>query len=464
MQELLNIDIGHLLSRQDHADFISPAEFENFAPRYGQAFEEFQAVLRDKKSPITLSFGEEAAIPRIKELARELGEKYDNVLLLGIGGSALGARAVLQFLHGPFYNLEQHSHPRLFILDNLDPVLVNKAVGVIDMARTAIIYTSKSGSTPETAAQFIYFYNRYKEAGGRLEDIVIICDPGDNGINHIARQLNCRLLHIPRDLPGRYSVLSSVGFLPAEVTGTDSARLLAGAATAHQSIADTPLQQNALFALGTCLYELAVKGKSIHVLFNYSSMLYEFGLWFVQLWAESLGKRLSLDGKEIHAGTTPLASLGATDQHSILQLFKEGPADKVLGFVTIENQPVDITLPEAFPGEKEYAYFTGHTMGRQLSIEQLATEMTLVGAGKPCYRVTLREISPEVLGALFYFYEALVVYTGRLWNINPFDQPGVEEGKNITYALMGRQDYSQKRPAYQEAVSRYQKEGVRLKV
>lgn len=463
MQELINIDIGHLLSDKDPANFVSETEYANFTAKHGQAFAEFQAPLKDKTSPITLSFGEEKAIPRIKELARELGEKYDHVLLLGIGGSALGAKAMLQFLHGPFYNLEKHAQPRLFILDNLDPVLLTKVLDVIDMAKTAIIYTSKSGSTPETAAQFIFFYNKYKAAGGRPEDIVIICDPGDNGINHIAQQLDCRLLHIPRDLPGRYSVLSSVGFLPAEITGIDSARLLSGAAAAHQSIINTPLPQNALFALGSCLYELSTQGKSMHVLFNYSSLLFEFGLWFVQLWAESLGKRLSLDGKVVHAGTTPLASLGATDQHSILQLFKEGPADKVLGFVKIDSLPADVTLTEAFPTEKEYAYFTGHSMSEQLDIEQLATEMSLVGAGRPCYRITLREISPEALGALLYFYEALVVYTAKLWHINPFNQPGVEEGKNITYALMGRQDYSRRRPEYEQAMQRF-KNGVRLKL
>ncbi len=460
MQELITIDIGSLLSNQDPAHFIPRADFDQFAAKYGQAFEKFQAPLKDGQSPITLSLSEAGALPQIKELAQALSEKYDNILLLGIGGSALGAKAVLQFLHGPFYNLEKRAHPRLFILDNLDPVLVTKALEVVDIAKTAIIYTSKSGSTPETAAQFIFFYNKYKAAGGRMEDIVIICDPGDNGINHIAQQLGCHLLHIPKDLPGRYSVLSSVGFLPAEITGIDSTRLLAGAVEVHQSILDTPMPQNALFALGNCLYELAMKGKSIHALFNYSSLLFEFGLWFVQLWAESLGKKMNLDGQEVYAGTTPLTSLGATDQHSILQLFKEGPADKVLGFVRINSLPVDVTLPEAFPAEKEYAYFTGHTMSEQLSIEQLATEMTLVGAGRPCYRITLKEVSPEALGALLYFYEALVVYTAGLWHINPFDQPGVEEGKNITYALMGRKDYSQKRSDYEKAVAQYN--GVRL--
>ena len=457
VQELLSVDIGHLLKEEGSADFVAYSEYEVFGAKHGDPFREFQAALRDKQSPMTLSLAEEQAIPGLKKLAGELAKRYENVLVLGIGGSALGARAIMQFLRGPYYNLE-NQRPRLFILDNLDPALVTQLEQIIDMGKTAVIYVSKSGSTPETAALFIHFYSKYREAGGDVKDIVICCDQAENGINRIARELGCHLLHIPRNLGGRYSALSSVGFLPAEIVGIDSAALLAGAAAMHKYIAETPLEENAVFALGACLFELAGRGKSIHVLFNYSSFLYEFGLWFVQLWAESVGKKLSLDGAVVHAGTTPLTSLGTTDQHSILQLFKEGPADKVYGFVKIDNMPGEIKLGAEFPGEKEYAYFAGHNMGEQLHIEQLATEMSLVGAGRPCYSITLRDISPEVLGALFYFYEALVVFSASLWRINPFDQPGVEEGKNITYALMGREDYSHRREEYQEAVEQYDRE------
>ncbi|WP_027364955.1 hypothetical protein [Desulfotruncus alcoholivorax] len=458
MKNLLNVDTGHLIGHEGRAGFISTDEFGRFAEKYGGVFEKVQSSLRAKSSQMTIALDEEPKLPGIKAIAKKLAAKYEHILLLGIGGSALGARAVLQFLKGPFYNLESHGHPRIFVLDNIDPVITGKVEELIDIKKTAVIYTSKSGSTPETAAQFIYFYNKYRSAGGDPRDIVICCDPGDNGINRIAGGLNCHLLHIPRNLGGRYSVLSSVGFLPAELAGIDSGGLLAGAKAVHDYITTTPAAENALFTLGTCLHELSLRGKSIHVLFNYSNLLYEFGLWFVQLWAESLGKRLSLSGEVVQAGTTPLTSLGATDQHSILQLFKEGPDDKVFGFIRIENVPRDITLPGEFTGEKEYAYFAGHTMHGQLHIEQLSTEMSLAGAGKPCYRIGVSEISEACLGALFYFYEALVVYTAALWNINPYDQPGVEEGKNITYSLMGRQDYSHRREEYRQAVERYEQE------
>ena len=245
-------------------------------------------------------------------------------------------------------------------------------------------------------------------------------------------------------------MLSSVGFLPAECIGVNSKELLNGAAKAHHSILALSFDKNPLFLLGICLTELAQQGKSIHVLFNYSSLLSTFGLWFEQLWAESLGKKESLAGQVINAGTTPFAALGATDQHSLLQLFKEGPNDKVIGFVTVDDTQSNIGFGDEFPAEMEYSYFAGHTMDEQLKIEQISTEMSLVRAQRPCYRISLPQLSAFTLGSLFYFMEALVVLVARFTGVNPFNQPGVEEGKKITYSLMGRKDYAATRSRYEK--------------
>ncbi len=457
MKEILSVDIGHLLDEEDTANFISLSTFKSFCKRYSTSFDEIRISLENKTSPITRSFLTESSLPTIKAIAESLCGKYENILLLGIGGSTLGFRSIIQALKGPFYNFKALSHkrPRVFVLDNADPILAKDLGDLLNFKKTALIYISKSGSTPEPAANFIYFYKKYKEAGGLLKDIVIICDPGDTGINRIVKNIGCHMLHIPPDLPGRYTVLSPVGFLPSELIGIDSKDLLDGAALMHDTILHTPLKQNAVFILGTCLSELASKGKSIHVLFNYSNILSEFGLWFVQLWAESLGKEKSITENVINAGTTPLAALGATDQHSLLQLFKEGPNDKVFGFITINNFPSDIILTNEFPTEVEYSYFTGHTMGEQLKIEQISTEMSLVQAKRPCYRLVLPDMSALTLGALFYFMESLVIFIARLWQVNPFDQPGVEEGKNMTYSLMGRKDYTSRRLEYEKQLSSF---------
>jgi len=459
MSGILSLDVGHLISESDGPNFVTNGEFDSFEKNYGWIFDKFRKSLKDGKSPISLSFESRKYLDDMKKVAGELAEKYENVLLIGIGGSTLGFRTILQSIKGPYYNIEGYDRrfPRVFVLDNADPVLARQLDDTIDIGKTALVYVSKSGATPESAANFVYFYNRYKEAGGDLRDITIICDKRDNGINHIAESIGCNIFYIPEKLPGRYSVLSPVGLFPAELIGESGAELLAGASEVNDSLIDQPLGENAGFILGSCIWELIKKGKLIHTIFNYSNVLSEFGLWFVQLWAESIGKRHDVDGREIFAGSTPLAAIGATDQHSLLQLFKEGPNDKIFGFVTVDEFDHDVTMGDAFPDLGEYAYFSGHKLSEQLKIEQVSTELSLFNADRPCYRIILPEISARTLGGLFYLMEALVVYVANLWNVNPFNQPGVEEGKNMTYSLMGRDKFISERSKHEASLAAYKK-------
>ena len=457
MKQILNVDIGHLFHPEDDGNFIAQSNVTKLLDKYEPACDEMVSSLDKGTLPITLPFSQQASLEDIEKVSHHLKQRYDGLLLIGIGGSTLGFRSILHGLKGPFYNDTASAGrlPRIDVIDNIDPVVADQLGKMLDFTKTAIIYISKSGSTPETAANFLYFYKKYREAGADRKDIVIICDPAENGINRIARKLGCHLLPIPAELPGRYSVLSSVGFLPAECAGVSSRELLDGAFKAHRAIIDLPPEKNPLLLLGICLTELAQRGKSTHVLFNYSSLLATFGLWFEQLWAESLGKKESLTGQVVNAGTTPLAALGATDQHSLLQLFKEGPNDKVIGFVTIDDVRSNVEFGDEFPAEVEYSYFAGHTMDEQLKIEQVSTEMSLVRAQRPCYRVTLPQLSAFTLGSLFYFMEALVVFVARLTGVNPFNQPGVEEGKKTTYALMGRKDYAATRSRYEQELASF---------
>jgi glucose-6-phosphate isomerase len=451
MKSLLNIDIGNLFSEKEPEHFITSIEANSFFEKFGACFNEMLESLHKHQSPLTLSLPAENTLRPIKYIAESIRQKYENILIIGIGGSTLGFRSIVQMLKGPFYNYLAASYklPRVFVLDNIDPVPAKQVEELLDLKKTVIIYISKSGSTPEPAANFVHFYNKYLCSGGSKEDIIIICDPGNNSINKIADDLGCHKIHIPHDLSGRYSVLSAVGFLPSELIGIDSSELLHGAIEMNNSILNKPMKENAVFLLGACLSELEAKRKNIHVLFNYSSILSEFGLWFVQLWAESLGKNKSLGGKINQRGITPLSALGATDQHSLLQLFKEGPNDKIYGFVTIDKLPKEIQMTNEFPARMEYEYFGGHTMGEQLRIEQISTEMSLVKSKCPCYRIIIPEITAYHVGGLFYFFEALVVFIAKLWDINAFNQPGVEEGKNMTYSLMGRKDLLSARSGYE---------------
>ncbi len=462
MSAPLTIDIGHLLSTEEDPNFVPVPTYNRLLEEHARDFGEFHAALEAASLPFNRSLGMGEVIADIKVLADKLRHRYRYFLVIGIGGSTLGFRAALQALHGPYYNLlaVRDGWPLVFVVDNIDPAAVRQVEELVDMKRTALIYVSKSGETAESAATFLYFYDKYRAAGGDPQDVVFICDQKDNGINRIGARLGCHLLHLPGELGGRYSVLSPVGFLPGEIVGLDSSDLLAGASRMHSAIITTPAQENAVYALALCLDELARRRKMTHVLFSYSSLLFDFGLWFEQLWAESLGKEKDLDGRVVHAGTTPLPAVGATDQHSLLQLFKEGPGDKVYGFITlagsVKRAPLPSPLPDpVFAEEVEYSYFAGKKLGEQLAIEQVSTEVVLADAGRPCYRLTLPGLSPATLGGLFYFMEALTVFTGQLWRVNPFNQPGVQAGKDITYAFMGRADYQDRRPGYEEALRRF---------
>lgn len=444
----LAVDIGSM--------GYSAPELQCLAEGHQEQWQVFASSLRRRELPICRPFDGGPELPGIKSLAGYLNEKYRNVLLLGIGGSALGARTLLQFCRGPHYNLRSGGRARLFILDNIDSGLFRDLQNILDFRETALVYVSKSGSTPETAAAFQYFFRLYSQAGGKNTDVVMICDPGDNGANRVAARLGCRFVPLWPELPGRYSVLSPAGLLPAEIIGVDSLEMLAGARRVHESLADREMTANPLALLGLALYASARnRRQTIHVLFNYGSRLSEFGLWFSQLWGESLGKADDLDGVRVNAGTTPLPCVGATDQHSLLQLFREGPADKVFGFVRVLPGPERLEIPCCFEEEVEYAYFAGKDLDQQMGVERMSTELSLFKGGAPCYGVELADGSPSSLGALLYFYQALTVWSARLWNLDPFNQPGVEEGKRMTYALMGRTDYQPDLPQVQADMDDY---------
>jgi glucose-6-phosphate isomerase len=181
------------------------------------------------------------------------------------------------------------------------------------------------------------------------------------------------------------------------------------------------------------------------VLMPYARALREIADWFIQLWAESLGKKMSLNGKVVHTGQTPIRALGATDQHSVAQLFMEGPNNKVIAFIEVERFRADVEIPPLFPDDDTTGFLGGQSLGKLITAEKRGTEVALTGAGRPNYTLRLSTISPETIGELLYFLEVQTAFAGLLYNINPFDQPGVEAGKKAAFALMGRKGYEKDR-------------------
>jgi glucose-6-phosphate isomerase len=379
---------------------------------------------------------------RVQELADGFGQWFEDVVVLGIGGSGLGASALRDALVGPDWNergIEARGYyPRLRVLDNPDPVTVARTLEGLDLRRTLFNVVSKSGSTAETAALYLVARERVAavvDADKVRGHFLFTTDPETGPLRSLARDEEIPTLPIPPNVGGRFSVLSPVGLLPAAVVGVDIGELLGGAAAMVDACLDERLDANPAGLLAVALHALDVEeGKGIHVLMPYADRLRTFALWFQQLWAESLGKRRG----EEHVGPTPLPAVGASDQHAQVQLFMEGPADKVVLFVRVDPPDEDVPIPSLHPEVEAFAYLGGHSLGALLDAERHATAEALRRAGRPTMTLDLGPLDARSFGGALLLLEAATVYAGALYGVDPLDQPGVELGKRLTYGLMGR--------------------------
>lgn len=386
-----------------------------------------------------------ATVREITTFAEGLGQAHDHVLVLGIGGSALGTKALLNALRRPAWNEgddeSREFFPRLTVLENVDPTTVAAALRRIDPRRVLVNVISKSGGTAETMAQYLVVRHWLEEALGAAAygHLVFTTDPARGALRELAASEGIATLSVPPAVGGRFSVLSPVGLLPAALVGIDVAGLLVGARRAIDRAAADDLSRNPA-ALYAALHWAADTdlGARIHVLMPYSDRLREFAEWYRQLWAESLGKRADRQGRTVHVGPTPVAAVGATDQHSQVQLFMEGPFDKVITFVAVDQPGEDVAIPERAGLPADLAYLPGHTMGELLRAEYEATASALAQRGRMSCTLRLPDLSAETLGEAIMFFQLATGYAGVWYGVDPFDQPGVELGKRLTYAAMGR--------------------------
>jgi glucose-6-phosphate isomerase len=389
-----------------------------------------------------------ALAAEIETFAAEARAQYRDFILVGIGGSSLGAIATVQALAHPFRNLlpsEARGGPRFFVLDNPDPEKVAATLETVDLASTLVNVVTKSGQTAETMANFLAVRQALDAAVGpekARQQIVATTDPEEGLLRALANQEGYRTFPVPPGVDGRMTVLSAVGTLPAAICGCDVDGLLAGARAMRARTATENVRENPAYLLAAlCILADTRLDKSILVTMPYADALFGLSDWFRQLWAESLGKRLSLDNEVIFSGQTPIKALGAIDQHSQIQLYTEGPNDKLISLIAVEEYRADVTIEGVPDGIPELDYLQGAELGQLLQREQLATAWALTQAQRPNFTIEVPTIDAAIMGELFYLYELQTVMGGALLNINPFGQPGVEAGKNATYALMGREGY-----------------------
>ncbi len=389
-------------------------------------------------------YGDKATLAPVRQAAKNLRSRFDNLVIIGIGGSALGARMLKDALAHPYHNElpdSKRKGMRLYLLENNDPAHFNALMSHLDLKRTVFNVVSKSGSTAETASQFILVRDILKR---RFPDtwaqhLLFTTDPEKGILNKLAATDGIQTLDVPSDVGGRFSVLSPVGLLPALALGVDASKLLAGAEHMAQRCLSDSIADNPALA-GALLHIIADQqlGRNMVVAFPYADGLKAWTEWFCQLWAESLGKAVDESGGEVHTGTTPIKTLGAIDQHSQMQLYMEGPDDKVFMFIRNESFGKPLAFPPKSRIPEALQYFAGHSMQELLLAEQTASRFALNEQKRMTYQVTLPKLDADTLGQLVFWAEAMTVFAGYLYGVNPFDQPGVELGKQFAYGLMGR--------------------------
>ena len=441
----LTLDFTNMLSRAVGEHGITEEEFDRAWKKAEAALVSLRAK-RDKIRWRDLPYNQTAIVREIKATAEWVRSSCESFVVLGIGGSALGPIAVQQALNHPRWNelpREKRNGPKFYVEDNVDPERMAALFDVIDPETTIFNVITKSGSTSETMAQLLTVMRTLIDLYGEehLKDRLIAttdCEKGN--LIGIAKQYGLKTFYVPEGVGGRFSELCPVGLLPAAVCGIDIETMLAGAALMDAVCDNDEVSRNP--ALMYAMLETAAmeKGANVGVLMPYADSLKYFADWYAQLWAESLGKKRG--GERV--GQTPVKALGVTDQHSQVQLYTDGPFDKTVTFLGVEKYRTEFTIPHAVDENPNVAFLSGHTFNELISAERRATEHAVTASGHMNKTILLPVVSAETIGQLIMFFELATAYAGEILGIDAYDQPGVEEGKNMTYALLGKKGYEGK--------------------
>ena len=388
----------------------------------------------------------------IDELAaygKKLGKEASSWVVFGIGGSALGplavATALLHLKHNDLPDAKRKA-PKLFVEDNVDPERMNALLDVIDIKTSYFNVITKSGETSETLSQFLIIYKLLKQKLGAIEAkkrIIVTTTVGKGSLYDVAAKEGFKIYGIGRGVGGRFSVLSAVGLLTFAVMGLDIHSMLDGARRMTEASLDGDYKTNPALISAYLQVEAMKRGKNISVMMPYADSLRYMSDFYCQLWGESLGKAKDTGGNTVNVGQTPAKALGVTDQHSQIQLYTEGPYDKVVTFLEVlsfRSKSVITDDADVNTGD----FLKGRTLNELINAERVATEFALTKAKRLNMAVTFPEVNEATIGEFLTYLMWQTAFAGHLLNIDAFDQPGVEEGKLATFAVFGRKGYEEK--------------------
>lgn len=429
---------------------VRRAELARVLPKLAGVVPELMG--RDAASGFLRVLGRKKLIVDLKKEVRRWQRRGPQDLIhIGIGGSSLGAEAILRALAHPQHNLlpaKKRGGPRVHFIDNVDPDTLGALLEWVDLRKSLVHVVSKSGGTVETAAGFQIVRAALEKAAGRARwQDHCVATAGKGALAKLAHAEGIPVLPFPEDVGGRFSALTASGLFTPAVAGVDVEGLMAGALRMRSRLVKAPLEENPAAVAAAIAFRMdASHGKPIHVLMPYADSLEPISRWFVQLCGESLGKGKGQGARRSHVGPTPIPARGSTDQHSQVQLFVEGPADKLVTFVAVDQTE----RKQPIPGTDPAAYLAGIELGELLRAEQRGTAVALARAGRPSLCWQLPAITPHVLGQLLVAMQAQTAYQAELYGIDAYDQPGVEAGKVAAFALLGREGYEEERKTIEE--------------
>lgn len=381
-------------------------------------------------------------VDNIKAYAKSVEGKYNDIIVLAIGGSSLGTICLQQSLTHLFSNeLKVTSYklqvPRLHVLDNIDPCLIKEIQDIIDLPKTLFIVVTKSGGTPETLSEYFYFRSLTDAANLDAKNhFVFVTDPAKGLLRKISNEQGITAFDVPPNVGGRFSVQTPVGLLPAALIGIDIDALLKGLQSMRDKFLSESFEENLPFQIATMQYLLNQKGKIMNVIMPYSQRLIRFADWYRQLLAESIGKAENEAGETVNVGITPINALGATDQHSQSQLYNEGPNDKFFMFLRVNNFECSVPIPNLHPDEEKVNYIKNTSFEELINIELQATAQSFTENDRPNITIDIEKVNAEALGQLFMLFEGATAFLGEYFGINAFNQPGVELAKVNTKKLL----------------------------
>ena len=446
----VTVDFNYMMEKSLGDKGIKDSELKAIS---GKAAEAFNYVKSNRGKDelfmgwTELPYNQGEIVADILDTAAKIRKKFKYFVVLGIGGSALGPIMVFNALKHLHYNElpdEKRNGPKFYVEDNVDPVRMQALLDVIEPEKTCFNVISKSGATSETMTQYLIIADILKKKGLNIpEHLVFTTDANRGNLIKIDQSFGGKIKKyvLPDGVGGRFSEMCPVGLLPAAVLGIDIKEMLAGAAYMDELCSKPEIGENPALACAVLQYITMKQGKNIHVMMPYSDNLKLMADWYCQLWAESLGKAVDYDGNVVNAGNTPVKSLGVTDQHSQVQLYIEGPFDKVITFISVEKYACEMPIAHGCEDIPDVGFLGGHTMQELIQAENKATAYALMRAGRMNYTIKMPEVSAFTLGQLMFMLELQTAYAGALLNIDTFNQPGVENGKKATFALLGKKGY-----------------------